>query len=75
MEKYKVREIQRDKVEYAIFQWIIGRNAERDRAIVSRKLFDGITFEALAEEFGLSVRRTKTIVYRCYDIIFRHIPD
>lgn len=75
MEKYKVREIQRDKVEYAIYQWIIGQNAERNRAIVSRKLFDGITFEKLAEEFGLSVRQTKSIVYRCYDIVFRHIPD
>lgn len=75
MEKYKNREIQREKVEYAIYQWILGRNAERNRAIVSRRLFDGIKFEDLAEEFGLSVRRTKTIVYNCYDIIFRHIPD
>jgi len=75
MEKRRTREIRRDVVEEAIHQWIIGRNAERDRAIVSRKLFDGITFERLAEEFGLSVRRTKTVVYRCYDIIFRHIPE
>ena len=75
MEKYGIREIQREKVEYAIYQWIMGRNAERDRAIVSRKLFDGITFEKLAEEFNLSPRQTKSIVYRCYDIIFRHIPD
>ncbi|MBO7423897.1 MAG: hypothetical protein J6T99_11020 [Oscillospiraceae bacterium] len=74
MEKYPIRDIRRDVVEETIHQWIIGRNAERDRAIVSRKLFDGITFEKLADEFDLSVRRTKTIVYRCYDIIFRHIP-
>lgn len=73
MEKYPIRDIRRDVVDEAIHQWIIGRNAERDRAIVSRKLFDGITFEKLADEFDLSVRRTKTIVYRCYDIIFRHI--
>ena len=75
MEKCRIRDIRRDAVEEAIHQWIIGRNAERDRAIVSRKLFDGITFEKLAEEFDLSVRRTKSIVYRCYDIIFRHIPE
>lgn len=72
--EHQGRDINRSEVEQAIDEWIIGRNAERDRAIVSRKLFDGITFDALAEEFGLSVRRTKSIVYRCYDIIFRHIP-
>ena len=75
MGKYLIREIRRDAVEEAIHQWIIGRNAERDRAIVSRKLFDGHTFEQLGEEFSLSPRQTKTIVYRCYDIIFRHISE
>ena len=75
MGKYEIRDIRREEVEEAIHQWIMGRNAERDRAITSRKLFDGITFEKLAEEFQLSVRRTKSIVYRCYDIIFRHIHD
>ena len=75
MGKQGIREIQRDKVEYAINQWIVGRNAERNRAMVSRKLFDGITFEKLAEEFDLSVRQTKSIVYRCYDIVFRHVPE
>lgn len=74
MGKYQIRNICRDDVEKAIYQWVIGRNAERDRAIVSRKLFDGITFEQLAEEFQLSVRRTKSVVYKWYDIIFRHIP-
>ena len=74
MGKYLIRDVCREDVEEAIHQWIIGPHAERDRAIVSRKLFDGITFEQLAEEFQLSVRRTKTVVYKCYDIIFRHIP-
>ena len=74
MEKYEIRDIRREDVEEAIHQWIMDRNAERNRAIVSRKLFDGITFEKLAEEFDLSVRQTKTIVYRCYKIIFKHIP-
>lgn len=36
--------------------------SERNRKIVKRKLLDGITFEALAEEFDLSVQQTKTIV-------------
>ena len=71
--EHQDRDISRSEVERAIDEWIIGRNAERNRAIVSRKLFDGITFEQLAEEFCLSVRQTKTIVYRCYGIVFRHI--
>ena len=36
--------------------------SERNRKIVKRKLLDGVTFEALAEEFDLSVQHTKTIV-------------
>ena len=49
-------------------------HSERDRKIMERRLIDGITFERLAEEFELSVRCTKTIVYRCQQEIFRHIP-
>ena len=48
---------------------------ERDRKIMERRLVDGITFERLAEEFDLSVRRVKTIVYTSQVEIFRHIPD
>ena len=48
---------------------------ERDRKILERRLIDGITFERLAEEFDLSVRRMKTIVYTCQVEIFRHIPE
>lgn len=37
---------------------------ERDRAILKRRWLDGICFEPLAEEFDLSVRQTKRIVYK-----------
>ena len=55
---------------------IIGEyiHSERDRKIMERRLVDGITFERLAEEFDLSVRCVKTIVYRCQVEIFKHIP-
>ena len=49
-------------------------HSERDRQILERRLIDGITFEKLAEEFDLSVRRTKTIVYKGQEKIFRHVP-
>jgi hypothetical protein len=57
-----------------INEWVIGRNAERDRAILCRRLFDGITFERLAEEFDLSPRQTREIVHKCEHKIFRHFP-
>ena len=53
-----------------IDEWILGRNAERDRKILRRRLFDGITYERLAEEFDLSVRQVKNIVYKGEDIVF-----
>lgn len=48
-------------------------HSERDRAILKRRLVDGICYEPLAEEFGLSVQRIKAIVYKSQDKIFRHI--
>lgn len=47
---------------------------ERNRKILERRLIDGIIFEQLAEEFDMSVRRIKTIVYQCQEELFRHIP-
>lgn len=65
--------IPKSKLDEAIEEWIVGRNAERNKAIVRRRLFDGICFEPLAEEFGLSVRQTKNIVYKCERKIFSHL--
>jgi len=45
-------------------------HSERDRAILKRRLIDGICFEPLAEEFDLSVRQVKNIVYKQADRLF-----
>ena len=50
-------------------------HSERDRKILIRRLIDGVTFERLAEEFELSVRCTKSIVYKGQAKVFRHIPE
>ena len=63
----------RSEIEKLTDEWIVGRNAERDRKILKRRLLDGITFDRLAEEFDLSVRQVKNIVYRREDELFRHI--
>ena len=44
----------------------------RNRAILIRRLIDGICYEPLAEEFDLSVRQVKNIIYREQDRLFRN---
>jgi hypothetical protein len=46
--------------------------SERDRAVILRRLIDGISMEQLAEEFQLSVPQTKRIVYKSEDALARH---
>lgn len=48
-------------------------HSARDRAILKRRLIDGICFEPLAEEFDLSTRHVKTIVYKAQEALFKHI--
>ena len=67
-------ELSRSELEFFIDEWIIGKNSERDRKILKRRLFDGITFERLAEEFELSPRQTREIVHKAEQKLYRHIP-
>ena len=53
-----------------IDQWVF---SERDRAILKRRLLDGICFEPLAEEFDMSVRQIKNIVYKEQTRLFAKI--
>ena len=48
-------------------------HSERNRAILKRRLIDGICYEPLAEEFDLSVRQIKNIIYKEEDVIFKHL--
>ena len=47
-------------------------HSERDRAILKRRFIDGICYERLAEEFELSVRQVKNIVYKHGDRVLLH---
>lgn len=57
----EVYDLDRYQWEALIDRWIFN---ERDRAIIKRRLLDGICFEPLAEEFNLSVRQVQKIVYK-----------
>ena len=63
----------RTQIETAIDEWIVGKNAERDRKILKRRLVDGICFEPLAEEFDLSVIQIKRIVYKQEKKLLRYL--
>ena len=68
-----MKEYSRTEIEHAIDEWIVGRNAERNRMILKRRLIDGICFEPLSEEFDLSVSQVKRIVYKLEQKIFQFL--
>lgn len=49
-------------------------HSKRDREILCKRLIDGICYEPLAEEFQMSVRQIKTIVYKAEAKLFAHLP-
>ena len=62
--------IPRSEWERLIDEWIF---SERDRLILKRRLLDGICFEPLAEEFDMSPRQMKNIVYKAQERLFSKI--
>ena len=48
-------------------------HSERDRAILYRRLVDGITYERLAEEFDISTMQAKRIIYKSEEILFHKL--
>lgn len=65
---HALEKLRRSDIEYLIDEYI---HNERNRAILKRRLLDGICFEALAEEFDLSDRQVKNIVYKAENTLFR----
>lgn len=65
-----MRDYSRTEITEAIDEWILN---EKHRAILKRRLIDGICFEPLAEEFDMSTVQIKRIVYKSQDKVFRHL--
>lgn len=65
-----MKELSVSEVSHLIDEWVF---SERDRAIMKRRLIDGICYEPLAEEFDLSVKQIRNIVYKNEKKIFKHI--
>lgn len=62
--------LSRCELDFLIEQWIFN---EEHRRILRRRLFDGITFDQLAYENNLSVQHVKSIVYKAFDRLTKHI--
>ena len=58
------------QIREVIDEWI---HSERDREILKRRLIDGVCFEPLAEEFGMSPRGIKYLVYKLQKQLFKHM--
>ena len=67
--KKEMPDLSASQISHLIDEWILN---ERNRAILKRRLIDGITFERLAEEFDLSVTQIKTVVYKSEKRLFCH---
>ncbi len=63
-------DINLNEIANLIDLWV---NSERNRRILKRRLIDGIRYEPLAEEFDLSVRQVKNIVYKESEKIFKKV--
>ena len=62
--------LSRSELQYLIDQWIFN---DRHRLILSDRLFNGTTYERLAEKYDLSTQQVKNIVYKAMDRLEKHL--
>ena len=63
-------DLPRSEIERLIDEWIY---KEKYREILKDRMLNGMTYEALAEKYGMSDRQMKRIVYKSEDIFFNHM--
>ena len=62
--------LSRSELQYLIDQWIFN---DRHRMILADRLFNGTTYERLAEKYDLSTQQVKNIVYKAMDRLEKHL--
>lgn len=68
----ELEDVSNSDLSELINEWI---KSERDRKILKRRLIDGILYDDLAEEFALSVRQVKNIVYKSQEKLFKNLQN
>lgn len=69
-QKVDLSDVKNSDIANAIDEYI---HSERDRKILKRRLIDGICYEPLTDEMGMSVRQIKRIVSRTEEKLFKHL--
>lgn len=68
--KEEMNEYKNTEVSLIIDEYI---HNDRNREIMKSRLIDGWTYERIAEFYDMSDRQIKRIVYKCEEIIFKHL--
>lgn len=61
-------------VDALIEEWIIGKNSAIERATLRHRLFDGLTFEQIAEKIDRTPKQARTIYHRAENRLIKHLP-
>ena len=62
-----------DEIADAIDNCVNGLHAERNRSLLKRSIIDGVRFEPLGEEFGLSTQMAKAVVYKWRGKVYEYL--
>ena len=74
MENEQLKKNSRSEWVNIINEWVLGRNAQRDRDILIRCVVDGsITYERIAEEYAIEKRQVDRIVKKRINELIPHI--
>jgi len=65
-------DISRTELNNLIDEYVIGKNAIRDREIMKDRLIDGFSYYELAEKYNLSLTALKYIINKRNNQIFKH---
>ena len=65
-----LKNLSNSQISSLIDEWL---HNERDRKILKRRLIDGIIYERIAEEYGLSVTQAKNIVSNGRKELLKHL--
>lgn len=77
-----MKDYSRSELENGINEWIVGRNAERNRLILKLKLIDGLSYLEIAnllnsseypDSYHIDVRQLQRVIRKTEIVLFRHI--
>lgn len=70
MKDLSIYDVSRMQVQTVINDWIFSR---RDRMIMELYYLDGLTYQQVADEVGMSERQIKNIVYKHEKVFLREL--